>query len=545
MRTLCTLILAILSSGLLLAQDILKTKEVPTTYDRSSITVLFIDNASANHWSRVRSKIDSVRFSDKYDNNNINQLYLEADGLSTSTANRQKELTKELESLSIGRQIIAKWYNRKSDGTMDMELVHQRGRFSATDADFLMAQTSKRGNAMLEEFGNRLINLSYVLIVDIQEIKTASEADMKSQRGWQATSNGYLYKVNFNDEIRDAFYETWIYDDDSDEVKKEKRRAFQSLNIPLTPVMQSSVRVSAMQPEGDSNLGMFFKPKTTDQLMAELAQKAYDELIYRIEMGVEDFKVKTPLYATRPLRAKIGLKEGLKTDNRFFVYEHVYNPKTNQAEPKRRGIIRASSKSKIVDNRRTATGDMEMSRFYQVSGRRLHPGYTLQQQNDFGLEVSAGAEIGEIGGLYLRADYRSGRQAGIRALFTYGEFGYQYKKYPLFSSDGMHFIRFGVGFAKGLQFSRNIEIRPYIGIGGEQASNSNYTGDDALTAYFLKPGVNLALNLKYNLQIVGGSGAYLFVTSGESKNGANIGKWSDAFQDRGGASTFMGIKLGF
>jgi len=178
MRTLCTLILAFLSSGLLLAQDVLKTKEVPTTYDRSSLTVLFVDNASASHWSRVRSKIDSVRFSDKYDNNNINLLYLKADGLNTSTANRQKELIKELESLSIGRQIIAKWYNRKSDGTMDMELVHQRGRFSATDADFLKAQTSKRGNAMLEEFGNRLVNLSYVLIVDIQDIKTAKPHPM-------------------------------------------------------------------------------------------------------------------------------------------------------------------------------------------------------------------------------------------------------------------------------------------------------------------------------------------------------------------------------
>ena len=527
------------------AQEI--SDKVPSTYNRSSLTVLYVNFGSGNHWSLAKSKIDSIAFADKYDNHNLNSLLLDP---SFSRGGIMKDaILQELHKQGIGRSIVGKWYNRKPNGTMDMELVHQRGRFTATDADFLLAQTSKRGNAALEEFGNRLINLSYILVIDVSDIKSMSEAGLKDQKGWQAQAASYLYKIDFTEAIRSAFYDTWIYEDDTEDVKLAKRNAFNELKIPIVPIINKSVSVMASQPDGDTGLSLFFKPKSTDQLMQELIQKSYDDAIYRIEMGVEDFKVKTSISGTRPLRAKIGLKEGLKTDSRFFVYEYVYSEKTNKAEPKRRGVIRADSKSKIIDNRKVAAGKTETSRFYQVAGRKIEEGFTLQQQNDFGIEVSLGAEIGEIGGAYGRADIRTGRFTGFKSLYVLVEGGFDTGTYSsagiLSSGTSFSFLRFGGGLAKGFQLMRNLEFRPYLSVGVERASNSDLTDDDAISAVYIKPGANLALNLTHRFQVVGGVGAYAFITDAEGNNENTYGSWTDLFTDRSGASIFVGVRLGF
>lgn len=534
------------------AQGVSEANKVPTTYDRSSLTVLFADFTNGNYWGEAKGKIDNLIFSDKYNNNNLEALLLQPSFSRSNVPdnNFQMAFQNDLMSIKAGKKIISKWYNRKPDGSMDMDLVHERGRFTATDADFLRAQTSKRGNSALEEFGNRLINLSYILVIDINDIKTMAEAGIKNMKGWQANVTGYLYRIDFNDETRYTFYDTWIYDDDTPEIKAQKNSAFENLNIPIVPVIQKTMKLVSSQPEGDTGLSLLFKPKTTDELLQELIQKSYDEMVYRIEMEVEEFKVKTNLYDTRPLRAKIGLKEGLKTDNRFFVYEYVYNAKKNIAVPKRRGVVRASSKSKIVDNRKVATGDMETSEFYQVHGRKLEAGFTLQQQNDFGIEAAGGLEVGEIGGIYARVDLRTGRFTGIRSLFVYLEGGIDAGDYPSATSymtggETFAFVRYGGGLAKGFQLSRNIELRPYVGGGVEQASNDDNTGDDAPSAIYVKPGVNLALNLTHNFQVTGGVGAYFFVSDAESVNYGVYGAWSDVFENRMGPSTFIGIKLGF
>ncbi len=540
MKKIVLFFLAFLSFMGLTAQDV--KEKVPSTYDRSSLTILYVDFGSENHWQTAKLKIDSLVYSDKYDNNNIDFMFIKPSFSRTDAGYKiQEALLNELKSANVGRKIISKWYNRQSDGTMDMELVHQRGRFTATDADFLRAQTSKRGNAALEEFGNRLINLSYILVIDISNIKTMTEAGYKGQKGWQANANGYLYKMEFTEKIRDAFYETWVYDDDSPEVKAQKNQAFSSLEFPIVAVTQKSVSISASQSEADKGVSLFIKQKSTDQLMQELVQKSYDETIYRIEMEVEDFKVKTSLFATRPLRAKIGLKEGLKTDYRFFAYEYVYNSKTGKAEPVRRGVIRAESKSKIVDNRKVATGDMETSKFYQVAGRKLEAGYTLQQQNDFGIEVTLGPEMGSVGGFYGRADLRTGRFVGIKALYVYGEGGLDSDKY---FGETYAMLRYGAGIAKGMQLMRNMELRPYIGIGLESTTIESFSSD-AISALYFRGGANLALNLSHRFQVLGGIGLYQFIGEATDSDSNSIGyTWDDLFQ-RSGTSVLFGIKLGF
>ncbi len=532
----------LLISNTTLSQVISNSKSIPTTYDRSSLTVLFLDFSSGNHWNRAKNMIPRVTYSDKFDNNNFDTRTL-SPTFTRSTipaGNLQGALANELRRLNTGNMIISRWYNRKPDGTMDMELVHQRGRFSATDSDYLRAKTTKRGNAILEDYGNRLVNLSYILVVDLHNIKTMKEAGYDKMRGWQANVLGYLYKIDFNDQVKDRFYETWIYDDDSDEEKVRKQKAFNELVIPVVPIIQRTIVITASQPEGDTGIGAFIRPKSEDELLLELVQKSYDEILYRIEMEVEDFKVKTPLFATRPLRAKIGLKEGLKTDQRFFVYEHVYNSKTDQIEVKKRGVIRASSKSNIIDNRKVATGDMGTSKFYQVAGFKLEAGFTLQQNNDLGVELTLGPEIGNTGGGLLRIDYRLGRFVGVPALYSFIEGGYDFQES---TSSNLAFLRGTVGFAKGIQLLPLLELRPYIGIGYETTKDETVSTEN-ISSLYLRGGANLALNLIHNFQLVGGVGIYeYFLGLDNEQNPITPNPW-DSY-GRSGSTTFLGVKLMF
>lgn len=531
------------------AQDVENSKKISSTYDRSSITLMYMQFPDEAHVSDVQSKFDKLYFSDKYYNNNLGQISFQASfGRNAVGVNPADAIKQYLNEKQVGRQIISKWFARQADGSMSMDLIFDRGMFNATDAAYIKAQSTKLGNAVLQDYGNRLIGRSYILVLDYQGVQTMKEAKLEKMKGWKSSVTGYLFKVKYDDETQNAIYDCWIYPEDSPATKAEKNKKFDQIQIPVEFVTKATVHVMASQPSGTTQLGRLMKQKSEDELLAEMVQKGYDENLYYLEKNHEDFMVKTTIYQVNPIRVKIGKKEGLKCDNRYFAYEYVYSEKTNTSKPKFRGVIRATSK--IVDNRQVATGDMGMSKFYQTSGRHLNTGYLLRQQNDFGVEATAGYEAGEVGGVYGRVDLRLGRIIGIRSLFLYAEIGYEEKEYwdpyVFGTKNDITFMHYGAGLAKGFMLTRNIELRPYAGFGQETATYddwSDYGGD--LKALYVKGGANLALNLRHNVQLMGGLGFYSFVSNAENDNGDTDVKWDDVFKDRSGVSALVGLKIMF
>lgn len=542
------------------AQETKLMQKIPSTYDRSSITVLFLDMPSDNHSGDVKGKIEKIAFADKYFNNNVNYLALSSPFNRGEMGVKPNEAIKQsIESKKIANDIISKWYSRKDDGMMSMDLIEERGMFNATDAAVIQSQSTKRGNSMLKDYGNRLINRSYILVLDYKEVKTMAEAKIPKAKGWTANVTGYLYKIDYNDEIQNKLYDTWIYDDDQPQVKADKKNQFEQLQFPVTFVTETQIMITSSQASEDTQLGKFMKQKSEDVLLLELVQKGYDECLYNLEKKYEDFKVKTPIYQVNPIRAKVGKKEGIKTDYRFFAYEYIYDEKTNSSKQKFRGVIRSTSK--IVDNRQVSTGNTGTTKFYQTSGRKLQTGYLLQQKNDFGVEVNLGYEVGEVGGVYGRIDARLGRYINVKSFFVIIEGGAEMKDYEINSVkyEGVVFAHYGVGIAKGFMITRNIELRPYLSIGKEMASHKDFkdlTDEngknlDGINVLYGKGGINLALNLKHNFQIFGGAGYYSFITNVQNSdkdeiqlNGDNA-SWDDIFKDRTGLSTVFGIRIGF
>jgi len=542
------------------AQETKLMQKIPSTYDRSSITILFLDMPSDNHSGDVKGKIEKIAFADKYFNNNVNYLTLSSPFNRGEMGVKPNEAIKQsIESKKIATDIISKWYSRKDDGMMSMDLIEERGMFNATDAAVIQSQSTKRGNSMLKDYGNRLINRSYILVLDYKEVKTMAEAKISKAKGWTANVTGYLYKIDYNDEIQNKLYDTWIYDDDQPQVKADKKNQFEQLQFPVTFVTETQIMITSSQASEDTQLGRFMKQKSEDVLLMELVQKGYDECLYNLEKKYEDFKVKTPIYQVNPIRAKVGKKEGIKTDYRFFAYEYIYDEKTSSSKQKFRGVIRSTSK--IVDNRQVATGNTGTTKFYQTSGRKLQTGYLLQQKNDVGVEVSLGYEVGEVGGVYGRIDARLGRYINLKSFFVIIEGGAEMKDYEINSVkyEGVVFAHYGAGIAKGFMITRNIELRPYLSIGKEMASHKDFekvTDDngknlDGINVLYGKGGINLALNLKHNFQIFGGVGYYSFITNVQNSDKDEIelngdkASWDDIFKDRTGLSTVFGIRIGF
>jgi hypothetical protein len=524
---------------------------LPSTYDRSSLTLILIDR----YESKVRDLFTKVVVPGKYFENKIDEKSIGVSQVAGANGLDVNSIAGALNRGKIGNKIISYWYARQADGTMSADRFLERGMYNATDADILKAKGTKRGVEAIKDYGEKLISKSYAVVLDYSPLREINEGN---DRGWASDVKLYLFKVNFDDATQAKLYnELWIYNDDSPEVKAKKKLAFDKMNFYLESVSQ--VSGSAIAQELKNPPPNYRATLTNDQLLEVVLQDGLEKCLDKLENNVEDIKVKTSIYQTNPPRAKIGEKEGLKVDQLYFAYEYVYKEKTNSTKAVRRSILRAKN---VVNNLNVARGSSDMSTFYRITAGHLHTGFTLQQHNELGIGVYIGKEFGNMGGISARIEKRTG---GIPAMYIFIEGSMQNKMYDrmpdkqnnLITDQRVYFIRGDLGVAKGIRLIRILELAPYLSIGYEAAksnewkNNAQFNGDILGSLYF-KYGANLSLNLSYNFQLVGGIGGYLFLNAEDGKGEIVIEEqkatydhffpdrsWGDAF------SKYVGIRFQF
>jgi hypothetical protein len=305
------------------------------------------------------------------------------------------------------------------------------------------------------------------------------------------------------------------------------------------------------------NPGQALAPKvqaSQEQLMIKLLNDGITNNLAAIEKTIEEFKVKTSIYSTHPLRAKIGKKEGLKTDQRYFVFE-MEQDRAGNIKAKRKGVVRASRN--ITDNRTVSSGKSGTSRFYQVAGGRLDEGMLLQQRNDAGLALTLGGSKGGFGGFDARLDINISRLLGANMpsmIKLYVEGGYDNTKSDIVIADqsSIHttsgFTRFGGGLAKEICFAHYFKLQPYAGIGLESTTDKD-NKDISLSSFYGRAGILFGLNLRHNIQFVYSLGTYSpFGKITDKENNSilinNESSWKAAF-DRGGSTGTFGIRFEF
>lgn len=550
---------------------------LPGKYDRNSLTVILVEKTQ-DYQEDVSLAMDKMKVPDKFDDHMVPTRKLIVNS------------AVEIANLKISNQVVAKWFSRSEDGSFDVALLQERGLYNATDDDVLKAQATKRGNAALEDAGEKLLSNSYILVLEYTKIMpyevwkamqqqavsalgTLAGVDLGGgeirKNGWMGLLKAHLYQMDWSDSVAAVFWqELWVSKGDDPKMKTERKAKFDNFNFPVKFIM--SVDALGDGSQYNASVPLLAPPvqKTREELFVQMNEMAVESAAEAIERKFEPWRVKMPVYATGPITSKVGLKEGITCDKRFYVLEYQLDDSGNKIA-KRKGVIRVR---KTVDNRQMATGKTDLfSKFYQTSGGSIEPGMLLQQRNDFGLGISVGYGVGEIGGLNLKGEYNVSKILGkafkekwsVTQLKLWVSLGMEsrndYKDNlvvynPWGSIDGkdISFLRYEVGISKGWYFLRNFSFAPYIGAGMETATLDG-VDDETVGTLLVNMGGVATVNLTHFLQIYADAHLNLptlamdkdnnTIQYNDSNGDLKDALYTDMFLDRTGLTLNFGLRV--
>lgn len=316
-------------------------------------------------------------------------------------------INKYVEQNKIANKLVAKWFNRQSNGAFDMDLISERGFYDASEMQANIAKGSTRGVASLGDAGEELINNTFVVFTKLKfvanepvarairdiaianaskagaganlVIATANKVYEKTKEGYSVWTTSYLYKLTWNDSVAAVFYQDfWV---DKDHLDKNKIAAFDTTSL---------FKLEFVGDEKASSLVTFsLKEKRTEEQIITLSTvRNVDRVFAKLQKKYEVFKPKVPLYTGYPITAKIGMKEGLEGGEKFEVLEQTQDPKTGKTVYVKKGTIKVDKKN-IWDNRfnageastatdSTATGPV-IDRTTFSGGKNYYSGMLIRQ----------------------------------------------------------------------------------------------------------------------------------------------------------------------
>lgn len=543
-------------------------QQVSTNYDRNSLTVLMLD-ASDPYSARLGKLMDSLQIPEKYFNNslNVSSIPIQVDRAKIAeTDSYRKMVPKELvaEALKqskVANLAVARWFDRAEDGSFGVKTLAERGVYNATDNDMLVASASKRGTAGLMDMGMGLVDKSYFIILDFAEILSMEEiyerdsipADQRTMNGFQGKVNNYVYKLDFSEPVAARFFQDLWISAESDN-KEAKKKLFDQTDFPLQYVNTFSEVVSSTQ----LNPGQKGAPtvqRSPEEMLESLMEMAYENSLLKLENTNDAFRVKGMVHDVNPIAVKIGRKEGLKFDQRYFVYENRQDRKGN-VYSKRKGVIRSMS---VADNRKLADGESEPSLFYQVAGGRIdNMGMFVEQKNASGINLFAGYTEGGLSGGGIRLEIllspllyegfaKSGPAKGMTGwkIYLEGAYGKQEFMYEELAKFG--FYRGSIGLSKEIYLTRNVFLDPFAGYGLEGGTPPDDTGE-SFDSQFIEVGSRLGINITHNVQLMPAVNLYAIVKSEylETKDSEPVKiTYSEQFEGRGGAGISLGLRFMF
>jgi hypothetical protein len=520
-----------------------------SNYDRSSISLLIVNNQDIVDFSLLTDKIKNFKEFDKYDLNPLNSYVVSVDNPKNIEYDAiQKFLVKQ----KYGNQIIDFWFNKDVNGLMSPDIFLDRGLYNAKDEDVIRSHAMKRGLDYVKDYGENLIGNSHVIVLRIDNIIKVQENTGLDQlkslmgkgkfrlfksnyRGYVATVTAFLYRINFDKSQREYFYQNcWIYPEDSEEIKKQKMECFNQMNIGFTFVKKETFMSKRIKEVQKFPLNIFIRKPSYDKLMDRLSEKIQEETIAKLARDYEQFEVKVPVYNVNPISAKVGKKEGLRPDDRFFVYEYSIDEKSNKPIVEKVAEARASN---TVDNRHVATGSTAQSKFRQTWGLNTEPGLLMIEKNDFGYSGSFGYEVGKMQGFFWKADVLLGRAwrfpisniyfsvSGAYETVSYSAWGFDYNNQKR--------LRYTYSLTYPFYIGYNINLKPFGGLCADGPRKDINLGDGASASAWIA-GLDVSYGFKSSLELYGGATYYGFY---------DYSGWDDYYDARKGLSFRIGLRF--
>lgn len=555
----------------------------PNKYSRSSITPIYIRHSDSR--LSIFDHVDSAKVSDKYDQNFIGENSMEVNfkmisenrikyyelmdqsrnskNLSkedlTSLNSKISEISKQMsfEDSLRSFQIVAKLRLTKIPnrllanllidnklGYMTLAKLEERALYDATDSDVMQAKSSERNMSSIKDRAAEMLNNVYFWVYDSNEYKISSDEKDSRLKTHYLRGSVYLIKLDMDLLNKNGQFDNLIFQ----EFNTTKLKAFREFNFPVKVIMRKEFSSSASNYTIDysgsvSNaLTNLSKEKSTPAEVKyifkednQIQKELVDGTIYSANdvftTDYEPFRVKASVFASNPIRVKIGMKEDLEIDHLFKVSEYRLDKMGNPFE-KNVGWIRVK---KVANNKKKADGKMEPSTFYKVFSKGVDKGMKVQYYKETGLVwgLSYNALPDNIfSGPMLNIDYITNISPGLRVGLNVG--GFTELKSPTWNISELTGV-----YGSGLSFKgRNliveatsqkiiqlnlIEITPYVGAYYSTTRMTSITiGNEELSALKYPDIVKLAYNE------IGGLAGLKF--------GINFGKYTQLN---------FGYKLGF
>ncbi|MDR1416186.1 MAG: hypothetical protein LBJ57_02045 [Prevotellaceae bacterium] len=381
-------------------------------YRRSSLYSVLLKHPEKEFCREITEVFYSIPIPEKFDNHDLKIKVINA---TPGRKDRPKELMQQdnvhkfISSNAIGRRLVAEWFDRDSkSGAFSMDLVAQRGYYDATMFDIALANQLFRGHALLADAGQELIGNTFVLVNDIRYVDKEEAAAMASFVfalvgtvaggfesnaaqlvsgvskigegisdeivGFSVNITSYLYRLDWTDDIANAFYSDYYMD--SQAIDPAKKTAFDREKNLFTMTFMGAQTVHS----GKTSLRGV---STREDMIKKVCTRAIDEAIVQLQRKHDEFKVKTPLLSAAPLTASIGRKEGVAEDSKLEVLEYVQDAK-GRTQYKRVGVI-APVKGKIWDNRylsvaeRSVGSELTVTEFKKISGGNFEAGMLIRE----------------------------------------------------------------------------------------------------------------------------------------------------------------------
>lgn len=132
-------------------------------YRRSSLCIIMLTHRGKEYATQMESVFKNMVLPLRYNGHDIETKVIPVD-----RDQNESSIKKLLNDNEIAKKVVAKWFNRNPySGIMNMDLIWERGGYSASYEDLKRAQSTTRGTAILTDEGIELLQNTFVLICDM------------------------------------------------------------------------------------------------------------------------------------------------------------------------------------------------------------------------------------------------------------------------------------------------------------------------------------------------------------------------------------------
>jgi len=465
---------------------------------RQNVTWVLSEYAGIYH-TDVNNAIDvsKWRMSSKMDNTGIYNQTLKGSG------NTLENLTNQKVANAVFLNLLVK------DGQITYDIIKEKVKNNMSDSDAIAFSATSVGveGSAERKFFTTILQSNYIAVATIENLITqenkydaidrrnynrakreANDSSIKNKYRYNPiarTHTGYfaslyvtLYKIALDSEESMHNFEEAIFGGETEKSNQQMMDALIDYPFKLKKVNSGVYNAKALE------------------LISTASNKGYDRSHYfrklfysgnftaalnTVSEDVDAFKTRAPIYAVEPnIQVKIGTKEALKINKRFYVYERVQG-KNGKIKAKKRGTIRV--KGKPSNNQGIAKGSTLPSNFYQISGKRLDKGMLVEEHPN---SMSFGIGYTIMGDKKL--SFNADMMLPITSTKLYVDLGFENNiltspnSYPgyFFPEQKLSTVMYSGGIIKDLHFGR----RYFLGLSLGLAMETTKSEDDDFNQSF-------------------------------------------------------------